>query len=140
LAGDFGASFAHGDADVGAVQGGAVVDAVAGHRDDLPGGAEGVDDGDLLLRGRAGEDPCALPGACARVGGTAVDHVVTGADDAEFGGDRAGGGRMVAGDQYRGDARALACGDGGGGGCPGRVEDRDEAEQGQALFQGTGVS
>ena len=35
LAGDLGAAFAHGHADVGAVQGRAVVDAVAGHRDDV---------------------------------------------------------------------------------------------------------
>ena len=139
LAGDFGAAFAHGDADVGAVQGRAVVDAVAGHRDDLPGGLQGVDDGDLLLRGGPGEDPRALSGACAGLGGTAVDHLVAGADDAEFDGDRAGGGRVVAGDQYRGDARALTRGDGRGGGRPRRVEDRDEAEQAQTPLGGTEV-
>jgi hypothetical protein len=128
LAGYFGAAPAHGDADVGGVQGGAVVDAVAGHRDDLPAGAQRVDDGDLLLRGGAGEDPGAAFGVRAAVVGAAVEDGFPGRDDAEVGGDRGGGGGVVAGDQDRGDAGLPAGRDGGRGGGPGWVEDRNEAE------------
>jgi hypothetical protein len=56
LAGDVGAGLAHGDADVGAAQRGCVVDAVAGHRDDLAQRAQGVGDPQLRLGRAAGED------------------------------------------------------------------------------------
>ena len=61
--------------------------------------------------------------------------LVAGADDAEVGGERAGGGRVVAGDEHRGDARRLAGRDGGRRGGPGRISDGDEAEQAQAVLQ-----
>ena len=50
----------HGDADVGAAQRRRVVDPVAGHRDDVPLGAQRVGDAQLRLRRAAGEDrsPC----------------------------------------------------------------------------------
>ena len=47
---------AHGDADVGVLEGERVVDAVAGHRDDVAVGLQGVDEGALLLGGDAAED------------------------------------------------------------------------------------
>ena len=51
---------AHRDADVGAPQGRGVVDAVAGHRDDLGLVAKRVGDAQLGLGRAAGEDELAL--------------------------------------------------------------------------------
>ena len=50
LAGDVGPDLAHRDADVGALERGRIVDAVAGHRDDLAPALERVDDAQLVLR------------------------------------------------------------------------------------------
>ena len=55
LAGDVGAASAHGDADVGGPQRGGVVDAVAGHADDLAVGLQRPDELELLLGDHAGE-------------------------------------------------------------------------------------
>ena len=49
LLADVGAGHAHADADVGPLDGDAVVDAVAGHADDVPVGLQGVHDADLVL-------------------------------------------------------------------------------------------
>src|SRR5450830_188220 len=53
LAGDVGSSFAHGDADMGILQGWRVVDAVAGHGDDLTVCLERLDQAELLFRDHA---------------------------------------------------------------------------------------
>ena len=45
----------HGDADVGLAQRGAVVDAVAGHRDHVPARPERPGDSELVLRGHPGD-------------------------------------------------------------------------------------
>ena len=50
LLGDVGAGDAHRDADVGRLQRRRVVDAVAGHRDDVAVGLQRVDDAQLVLR------------------------------------------------------------------------------------------
>ena len=50
LAGDVGARPAHGHADVGAAERGGVVDAVAGHRDDVLLGAQRIGNAQLGLR------------------------------------------------------------------------------------------
>ena len=55
LLGDLGAGDAHRDADVGALERRRVVDAVAGHPDDVPLALEDVDEADLLL-GRHARD------------------------------------------------------------------------------------
>ena len=47
---------AHGDADVGLLQGRAVVDAVAGHGDDVAAGLQRPGDAQLVLRGDPGDD------------------------------------------------------------------------------------
>jgi hypothetical protein len=47
--GDVGAGDAHGDADVGRLERGGVVHAVAGHGHDVAVGLEGVDDAELVL-------------------------------------------------------------------------------------------
>ena len=49
LLADVGAGHAHADPDVGPLDGHAVVDAVAGHADDVPVGLQGVHDADLVL-------------------------------------------------------------------------------------------
>src|SRR5699024_9832868 len=80
-----GALDAHGDADVGAFEGGGVVDAVAGHGHDLAAGLQCRDQAELVLGGGAGEDVVAL----RRVGELPVVHQLQfGAGD---GGDRAVG-------------------------------------------------
>ena len=53
---DVGAAPAHRDADMGGLQRRRVVDAVAGHRDDLAIGLQRLDDAKLLFGQRAGED------------------------------------------------------------------------------------
>ena len=57
LPGDLGAAVAHGDADVGSVQGRPVVHPVAGHGDDRAPVLPGLDDVQLLLGAGPGEDP-----------------------------------------------------------------------------------
>jgi hypothetical protein len=54
--GHIGAGDAHGHADIGALDGRCVVDAVAGHGDDLIVGAQGIDDAHLVFGRDAGED------------------------------------------------------------------------------------
>ena len=54
--GHVGSRDAHGDAHVGGLQGGSVVDAVAGHSDDFPVRLQGLYNADLMLRGDLGED------------------------------------------------------------------------------------
>ncbi len=54
--GDIRAGDAHGHADVGALDGGRVVDAVAGHRDDFIVGLQGIHDAHLVLGRDAGKD------------------------------------------------------------------------------------
>ena len=66
--------------------------------------------------------------------GAAVDDGFAGADNVQAGGDGAGRGRVVAGDEHRGDAGRLAGADGRCRGRPGRVEDGDQAEQPQPAF------
>ena len=68
LARDVGAAGAHGDADVGGAQRRGVVDAVAGHADDLAVGLERADELELLLGDHAGEhvDRSALGGRVRR--------------------------------------------------------------------------
>ena len=56
LLGHLGAGDAHGDADVGRLQRRRVVDAVAGHRDDVAVGLQRVDDAQLVRRRDAGVD------------------------------------------------------------------------------------
>ena len=59
LAGDVGARLAHRDADVGGLERGRVVDAVAGHRDDLAHRLQRLRDAHLVLGNDAREDDLA---------------------------------------------------------------------------------
>jgi len=58
LARDIGPAPTHGDADVGSLEGGSVVHAVARHGDDFAARLDGIDDAQLLLGHRPREDRC----------------------------------------------------------------------------------
>ena len=110
LLGDLGAGDAHRDADVGGLQRGRVVDAVAGHRDDVA----------LLLAAAARGGPCprARPGrrrrcssssrcSCSSLIAANSAPVTASTLDAELRRDRGRGGGVVAGDHPHPDAGAL---------------------------------
>ena len=92
---------------------GRVVDAVAGHRDDLAERLERVGDAQLRLGGVAGEDDLPVFG------------------DAYPLGDRLGGEAVVAGDDHHADAGLMAARDRVGDLGAGRVEQAHEADQAQ---------
>ncbi len=132
LLGDFGAA-AHGDADVGLLEGGGVVDRVAGHRDDLAVLLHELGQPKLVFRGDPAED--VQPGQ-------PLDHLVIGqvlqlgaGDDAgpeaEFVGDRAGGDGVVAGDHPDVDAGAERGADRVPGLGAQRVHDPDQRDKDQ---------
>ena len=111
LDGDVGAG-AHGQAEVGLGEGGGVVDAVADHRHDPALGLQPLDDVDLV----GGQD--------------LGDHVAASMPTSR--GDRAGGRRVVAGEQHRAQAEVAQLGDRLGGGRLDRVGD-DEHAAGRAV-------
>ena len=134
LAGDVGAGAAHRDADVGRVQGRAVVDAVAGHGDDVAPGLQRVGDAQLVLGLDPGDDDAvaveqgteqllvagrSLPSSTIRSGpssptSAAIARAVAG---------------MVAGDHGDPDAGPAARGDGVRRAGTGRVLEPEQAEQ-----------
>ncbi len=133
LLGDVGARDAHRDADVGRLERGRVVDAVAGHRDDAPVRVERVDDPQLVLRRDAGIDGHLPHGGRARVVVhrrqlAARDDARARRGDAEIGGDPRRRVRMVAGDHQHAHARGVRVGDRGPGLRPRRVDDPDQPE------------
>ena len=117
LPGHVGARPAHGDADVGLVQRGRVVDAVAGHRHDVPPRPQGPGDAQLVLRGDPGDHDAVV------VEEGAEDPVVVGQVGPDAGRDRLGrrrptsvgdgGGRrrVVAGHHRHADAGPAAGGE-----------------------------
>ena len=109
LAGDVGAGAAHGDADVGRLERGAVVHAVAGHGDDVAPGLQGAGDAQLVLGRDAGHDHAVVVEQRAEhllVGGQIVTSSTTtiGAEETDLGGDGARRRRVVAGDHGDADA------------------------------------
>ena len=141
LAGDVGARPAHRHADVGAAERGGVVDAVAGHRDDVPLGAQGVGDPQLGLGRAAREDQLAvLAQQSVELGLAEAVELLAGDDrgvlarDADAMGDRGRRQAVVAGDDDDADAGLVARGDGVGDLCAGRVEHRDQAEEAEVAF------
>ncbi len=101
----------HGDADVRLLQRGRVVDAVAGHRDDLAARLQGVDDPQLVRGRHAGVDRAVadrvLQAALVeRVEIGAGQRAGAGPRDPQVVGDADGRGGMVACDQHRADARS----------------------------------
>ena len=102
LARDVGAHEPHRHADVGALEGRCVVDAVAGHRDDLAVALERVDDAQLVLGVHARVDADVLDLSGELVVGHLLEldagHDAVAVQDADLLGDGAGGERVVAGD------------------------------------------
>src|SRR5699024_5239230 len=142
--GHVGAGDAHADADVGGLDGGRVVDAVAGHGGDgaalLPGG----DDADLVLGLHAGVDAVLGDGfgqfliaEVVQLG--AGDGLVRAVDDAQLGGDGHGGVLVVAGDHDRADAGFTAFHDGGLDLRADRVDHAGQADEAQILLQEGGL-
>ena len=113
--GDLRAGDAHGDTDVGALEGRRVVDAVAGHRHDLAQPLQGLDDAHLVARldPREHRDVAHTSGqrrVVERVELDTRDHRVGAGvcgQDPHAPSDRRAGGRMVARDHLHRDARAL---------------------------------
>ena len=115
--GHVGAGDAHAHADVGGLDGGGVVDAVAGHGGDAALLLPGVDDADLVLGLDPGVDAVVpdvpvqlLVAHLVELG--AGDGLVVVLQDAQLPGDGHGGVPVVAGDHHRTDAGGLALGDG----------------------------
>ena len=108
LARHVGAAAAHGDADVRRLERRRVVDAVAGHRDDLAVRLERVDDAQLLL----GHDPREHRRGCARARpapsslsvSSSSPVTTSSASSPACARDRPGGRRVVAGDHHHPDA------------------------------------
>ncbi len=133
--GDLGAGDAHGHADVGRPEGGGVVDAVAGHGDDVAGLLQRPHQLDLVLGGDPGEDPDVPDSLRQFVLGHRVE-VGAGDDvaaDAELAGDRGGGLTVVPSDHFYRDPGAAAECDGVLDLRSGRIGDADEAEEGQPV-------
>ena len=111
LLGHVGAGDAHRHADVGGLERGRVVDAVAGHRDDRAVALERLDDPQLVLgidarvdRDRRHASAASSSSDMARSSAPVTARAV--AADAEFPGDHRRGARMIAGDHDRADAGA----------------------------------
>ena len=142
LAGHVGARAAHRHADVGPAQRGRVVDAVAGHGDDLALGAQRVGDPELGLRRAAREHHLGsraeqlvefLLGHHVELG--PVDHVHPVGADADAAGDRGCGQPVVPGDHVDADARLVHPPDRGRDLGARRVEHRHQPDQAQVPFR-----
>jgi len=139
LLGDVRAHDAHGDADVGALQGGGVVDPVARHRHALPPVLQGLDDLELLLGDHPGVDPDVLHPLLKDLRGRAVQvpaghHRPPVLDDPDAPGDGERRQRVIARDHDGPDPGGFAEGDGPADLLAGRVHHAHEAQEGEALF------
>lgn len=126
-----------GDADIGLFEGGGIIDSIARHADDVPGGLEGLDDAVFMFR----EDACEAVGrrdffsgargeaAIGRVGGEEIRGELDIGAHAEFARDRAGDGHVVTGDHFDFDAQFAGIGDGLFRVCAGRVEEGKDAQK-----------
>ena len=132
--GDVGAGDAHRDADIGRLQRGRVVHAVAGHRHHVAGALQGTHDPQLVLGAHPRVD---VHPTDRLVEGPVVHALELGAGgdrrvrrgDAHLAGDRARGDRVVAGDHHHPDAGALGRGDRRGGLLTRRIDDAQRAEE-----------
>ncbi|EXI65151.1 MAG: hypothetical protein AW08_03423 [Candidatus Accumulibacter adjunctus] len=135
FAGDIGSGDAHGDADVGGLQRRCIVDAVAGHGDDLATRLQRFDDAQLVLGRDAGEDGRRCDHLAQRRTGDALDLAAFTrlAAQAEVARDGGGGCAVVAGDHFHGNAGSLADPDGLLRLRPRRVDDADQGDQRQIV-------
>jgi len=114
LARDVTAAGSHGNPDIGLAKSGRVVDAVAGHGDDVTPLAESRGDPQLVRRGHARHDRATLPvqelGESVIVvrQAAAVHHDASVPQEAHLAGDRGRGPRVVAGDHRHPDVRVPA--------------------------------
>jgi hypothetical protein len=131
---------AHGDAHIGALEGGRVIDAVSRHRDDRAVRLQRLDQPKFMLGAGAGENGCRRQGAAKRrvvhrvdrVAGERVDGALA---QAQLARDRGPGRGVIAGDHLDVDPRRLAFGDRLNRFRPRRVDQTDKAEQREsALF------
>ena len=137
--GDVGAGDAHADADIGGLDGGGVVDAVAGHGGDGSPAAPGADDADLVLRLDPGIDAVAvhvlskllIAEGIQRRAGDGLGGV---GENAQLAGDGHGGVLVVAGDHHRADARLAALLNGGLHLGPHRVDHAGKADEAEFLL------
>ena len=137
---DVGARQAHGDADVGLLEGRRVVHAVAGHRDDLLHLLEGRHDLHLVLGGDPREDHVlrlaelgleVVIGHVLQVGAGDHPHRAVAAHDADAAGDGFGRQAVVAGHHDDADAGGEGVLDGLADLGPRRVDHADQAEEGE---------
>ncbi len=140
LARHVGAALAHGDADVRHLQRRRVVDAVAGHGDELALVLQRLHDLDLLFRIDARVHPHRFHLALefrqlSRASSLPVSTLPPSSMMPSRAGDGARGGGMVAGDHHRDDAGGLARGDRFGRLGARRIDEAREADEGQAAFQ-----
>ena len=140
LARDVGADFAHGHADVGALQRRRVVHAVARHRDELALRLKRLDDADLLL-GIDARVHAQMPHAVRQLRVAQAGELASGDEaivcvvgDSEPHGDRPRGERMVAGDHDGRHARLPALGHGARRFGARRIDQADEADEGKFPF------
>jgi hypothetical protein len=124
--GHLGAGDTHGDADVGRLEGGGVVDAVPGHGDHVAGPLEQPDQAQLVLGGDPGHHPDVgqLGEQLVVAHGRELGPGDRPALNAELAGDGGRRGGVVAGDHPHPDAGVPALGDGRLGLGPRRVEGR----------------
>ena len=136
--GRLGAVAAHGDADIGALQRRCVVDAVAGHGDDLAAGLQGHHQAQLVLRAGAGEDIDRQRSFLQALIVEGID-IVAGEHGVVVGktqlrGDRPGGAAVIAGDHLDANAGLPAFGHRLDGLGAGRIDQSEETEQRQPGF------
>ena len=135
VAGGGGALVAHRDADVGALQRGSVVDAVAGHRGDVALALQRFDQPQLVLGAGAGVEVYVAHGGWPLRG---VERVEVGTGEhaggveAELLADSLRGDGVVAGDHLDHDARGVTRGDGLPRLVARRVGEPEHGEQGEA--------
>ena len=133
---DLGAGDAHGHADIGGLEGGGVVDAVAGHGDNAALPLPGPHNADLVLRGHPGVDRDLLQTPVQLIVAHGVqlhagERLIPVPEDAQLPGNGGGGDLVVAGDHNGADTAPLGVGYGLDGLGPGRVNHGDEAHKGE---------
>ncbi len=137
LSADVAPSLAHGHPDIGTLEGGRIVDPVAGHGDDFAPVLESVDECQLVLGAHAGKHTHARDGLAELVGCKGVE-VIAGegmlGGNAEARRDGLCGCRVIAGDHEDPDACVVGSCDGVGDFCPWGVPEPGRPEPGQILL------
>jgi hypothetical protein len=134
LTGDVGPRASHGDADVGLVQGGGIIDSVAGHRDDVTSRTQGPRNAELVLGRNPGDDQTVVVeegGQDALVGGElgTVQYRRFGPAQPYLVGDGRGRRRVVTGHHRHADTGPPACHEGVGDVVARRVLQADQTHQ-----------